>query len=120
MQIIQIIIIIFALFALSRAFLRFKDNKLTKTEFLFWAVLWVAIIIVSFLPSILNPLSQVFGIGRAVDVIIYISIIALFYLMFRLYVKIESMEKNMTGIVRKMAINNEKDNIKKKKNKIQK
>ena len=115
MQIIQIIIIIFALFALSRAFLRFKDNKLTKTEFLFWAVLWIAITVISFLPNILNPLSNLFGIGRAVDVIIYISIIVLFYLIFRLYVKIESVGKNLTGIVRKLAINNEKENIRKRK-----
>ncbi len=105
MEIIQIVIIIFALFALSRAFLRFKDNKLTKNEFIFWVILWVAVIIVSLIPTITGPISNVFGIGRGMDLIIYISIIILFYLIFRLYVKLESIEKEITMVVRRIALN---------------
>ena len=77
MQVIQIIIIIFALFALSRAILRFKDNKLTKNEFVFWILIWGAVILISVIPSVISPLSSVFGIGRGMDLIVYISIIIL-------------------------------------------
>lgn len=113
MEVIQIILIIFALFALSRAFLRFKDNKLTKYEFLFWAVIWVAVIIVGIIPNITIILSNKFGIGRGIDLVIYISIIALFYLIFRLYVKLESMEKEITTVVRRVALNPKKNKKKK-------
>lgn len=105
MQVIQIIIIIFALFALSRAILRFKDNKLTKNEFVFWILIWGAVILISVIPSVISPLSSVFGIGRGMDLIVYISIIILFYLIFRLYVKLESVEKEITLVVRRIAIN---------------
>ena len=108
MEIIQVVIIIFALFALSRAFLRFKDNKLTKKEFLFWIVIWLSVMIVSFIPNIIGPLSNLFGIGRGIDLIVYVSIIILFYLIFRLYVKIESVEKEITSVVRKLALNKKK------------
>lgn len=106
MQAIQIIIIIFALFALSRAVLKFKDNKLTKNEFIFWIIIWCAVIIVAVIPYVISPISSIFGIGRGVDLIVYISIIVLFYLMFRLYVKLESVEKEITLVVRRIAMKN--------------
>ncbi|KYK25280.1 hypothetical protein AYK26_02250 [Euryarchaeota archaeon SM23-78] len=103
MEIIQILIIIFSLFALSRAFLRFKDNRLTKNEFIFWAVLWIAVIVVSIIPGITSTISPSLGITRGIDLIVYISIIVIFYLIFRLYVKIENMEKKITSIVRRIS-----------------
>jgi len=105
MELIQVIIIIFALFALSRVFLRFKDNKLSKNEFMFWVLVWLAVIITAIIPSIISALSQKFGIGRGMDLLVYISILVLFYLIFRLYVKTERIEKEITVIVRKTAMN---------------
>ena len=110
MQIIQVIIIIFALFALSRVFLRFKDNKLTKNEFMFWVFVWLAVIIIAIIPSITTALSQQLGIGRGMDLIVYISIIVLFYLIFRVYVKTEHIEKEITMVVRKVALNSRRKN----------
>ena len=105
MEIIQILIAIFALFALSRAVLRFKDNKLTINEMIFWIVVWIGVILVSFLPSLTSLLSEVLGIGRGMDVVVYIGIVVLFYLIFRLYVKLEGVEKEVTFVVRKLALN---------------
>ncbi len=113
MEIIQIVIIIFALFALSRVILRFKDNKLTRNEFFFWLVIWVAVIVISIIPNITGIISHPFGIGRGIDLIIYVSIIGLFYLIFRLYVKLESVEKEITALVRRIAL--DKKEKKKKK-----
>ena len=113
MELIQIIIVIFALFALSRAYLRFKDNALTKTEFLFWIVVWLAVITVSFIPNLTTRVSNLFGIGRGMDLITYMSIIILFYLIFRVYVKTESLEKNITKLIREIALDEDKE---KKKN----
>jgi hypothetical protein len=104
MEIIQIIIVLFALFALSRAFLRFKDNRLSKNEFLFWTAIWLAVIVISFIPNLTTQISNFLGIGRGIDLIVYISVIVMFYLIFRLYVKLESVEKEVTLLVRKFAL----------------
>ena len=96
--VIQILAIIFAVFALSRAFLRFKDKKVSTKEFLFWSVIWIAVIVVALLPRITGIISSLLGVGRGVDIIIYISIIALFYLIFRVYVKIDSLEQNISKV----------------------
>jgi small membrane protein len=116
MEVIQIIIIVFALFALSRAFLRFKDNRLTVRDFSFWVVLWIAVIILSFMPNLISYASVIFGIGRGIDMIVYLGIIVLFYLVFRLYVKIENQEKELTRLVRNISIGKAgKDREKKRK-----
>jgi len=115
MEVIQIIITLFGLFALSRAVLRFKDNKLTRNELLFWMMIWIAVITIPLIPNLTSRVSNLFGIGRGMDMIVYISVVALFYLMFRLYVKVESVQKEITSVVRKISIGDNKESDKKKK-----
>jgi len=114
MEILQIVIIIFALFAISRAVLRFKDNNLSKNELMFWVLIWLAVIIIPFIPGITTKVSAIFGIGRGIDLIVYISIVVLFYLLFRIYVKTEALEKEITLVVRKLALKNTKEEKKKR------
>ena len=104
MEAIQIVAILFALFAFSRAVLRFKDRAMTSREFLLWSVVWIAVIVVAALPSTAAFVSGLFGVQRAVDLIVYVSIIVMFYLLFRLYVKAEKMEHAITTLTREAAI----------------
>jgi len=105
---IQIIIVLFALFAWSRAFLRFREGKLTRNELIFWSIGWLLVIIIVLLPGTTNILARTFGVGRGADVVVYISIIVLFYLIFKLYVKLDSLEKDITKIVREIALERKK------------
>ena len=105
MEIIQIIAILFALFALSRAALRLKDKSINNVQFMFWGLIWAAVIIIAFVPNITTSISKIFGIGRGMDLVVYIGIALLFYLMFRLYVKIDKIEGEITKVVRKTALN---------------
>lgn len=105
MEIIQILIVLFALFAYSRVVARTKDKKVNQKEFLFWSIVWIGIIIVALIPGISGLFADFFGIGRGADFIVYIGVIVLFYLMFRLYVKAEKTEKDITKLVREIALN---------------
>ena len=104
MELIQILIILFALFAFSRVVLRFKDGAITFREFVFWSIAWIAIIFVTVIPSTVAFASNIVGGGRTMDFVVYVSIIVLFYLMFRLYVKIESVEHAITNLTREIAV----------------
>ena len=104
MELIQILVIVFALFALSRAVLRLKGNEIRLKEFLLWSFVWVVAIVITALPSTAIFVSRLFGVGRAVDLIMYIGLIVNFYLMFRLYVKAEKMEHAITILTRENAI----------------
>lgn len=104
MQIIQILAIIFAVFAASRVILRYREHKASWKELIFWNIVWIAAVIIAIFPNITFYFSRLLGIQRGIDLIIYISIIALFYLMFRLYVKIEGVEQDLTKVVREVSI----------------
>jgi hypothetical protein len=115
LSIIQILLILFALFAWSRAFLRMRGKDISIGEFSFWSLIWSAVILISIFPDLISSLSVLLGIGRGTDLAIYVSIILLFYLMFRLYVKIDSQSREVTKLVREIAINNARvKDIKKK------
>ena len=107
-SILQIIVVLFALFALSRAFLRFKDGKITKKELALWTIVWIAAIIVILIPGTTSLVANMLGVTRGADVVVYVSIIVLFYLVFRIYVKLESIEQEITKVVREVAIKRKK------------
>ena len=48
------------------------------------------------------------GIGRGVDFALYVSIISLFYLIYIINLKVEKLNRDLTKIIRKIAIENEK------------
>lgn len=104
MVLLQLIGIIFALFALSRVFLRYKDKSIKAIEFFFWSVVWIGVIALALFPGIFTALSKFIGIGRGVDILLYFGMIILFYLIFRLYVKIENQKKELTLLVREFAV----------------
>ena len=101
---LKIIAVLFVLFVSSRAFLRFKDRKISVAELFFWLCIWSGLIVVVFLPDLASGLANIIGIGRGADFIIYFSIAMLFYLIFRLYVKLEETEREITVLVRESAI----------------
>ncbi len=101
---LQIIVILFVLFAWSRAFLRFRDHKISLTEFIFWSVIWAGVITALLLPKTADIISYSLGVNRPVDLAVFVSILLIFYLVFRLYVKHEQQEQEITKLVREIAI----------------
>lgn len=69
-----------------------------------WSALWIAIGIFVWWPNVSDIIAHKIGVGRGVDALVYISIVGLFYGMFRLYVKMEFMEHEVTSLVRAMAL----------------
>ncbi|KKP36571.1 MAG: hypothetical protein UR27_C0017G0017 [Candidatus Peregrinibacteria bacterium GW2011_GWA2_33_10] len=108
-MIIQIIVTVFLLFALSRLYLQFKYNHISLLQFLFWVGVWGGVIFIIFWPNLTDKFADFLGIKRGIDVFVYFGIIVLFYLIFRSYIKIEEMEREITKLVRKMAIKELKD-----------
>lgn len=104
MSMIQVLIIVFVLFALTRTILQFKRGVVTRRWLLFWLLFWVIAGVVAALPQTADVVARFVGVGRGADVVIYASLIVLFYLIFRLYVKIEQVEGEITRLVRKLSL----------------
>jgi small membrane protein len=101
---IQILIIAFALWAITKTIMQFKKGALTIAWLFFWFFFWGVAGVVAALPQTTDVIANLVGVGRGADLVIYISLVALFYLVFRVYVKIEKTEREITRLVRKLAI----------------
>ena len=99
----QIIAILFSLFALSRAILRFKSRQITLGMLLFWSFIWLSTILASLIPRIVQPFAVFFG-TRAADLVIFVGLIGSYYLLFRIYVRLEKLSQEITFLVRKIAL----------------
>lgn len=102
-MIVKLITLIFVSFALSRAILRFKDKSIKIAELIFWMIIWSAVLILVFIPNISTEIARELGVGRGVDTAFFIGIMLLFYLIFRLYVKMDKMDKDITELVTKLS-----------------
>lgn len=104
MLFIQFLIIAFAIFVISRIILSFKERKISFKSLLFWLGLWLGISLVVLLPQTTGLLAKVLGIWRGTDAVVYLSVILIFYLIFRIFVKLEKIESNITTIIREIAL----------------
>lgn len=79
---------------------------LAKT--LVWTIFWSIALFLIWFPSVIAKIADVSGVGRGVDVIIYVSIIFLFYLTFNQNSKFDELNKQITKLTREIAKNEAK------------
>jgi len=103
---IQIFLLAVVIFAISRVYLRLKEGVITSRMAFFWFLIWIAALVGISLPATTTRIAEFFGVGRGVDIIVYISLALLFYLVFRIYVMIEDLRHQITYIVREIALSN--------------
>ncbi|MBI3379820.1 DUF2304 family protein [Candidatus Gottesmanbacteria bacterium] len=104
MTLTQILLTLFLIFAISRVVLRFKDGEVSWLALLFWVTLFSLAIIAILLPQITSELAWILGVGRGADAVIYISIVLLFYLVFRLYVYLGDLRHDITELIKEIAL----------------
>ncbi|KZX15740.1 DUF2304 domain-containing protein [Methanobrevibacter filiformis] len=105
----QILVIIVAIIAIAIAFRSFKNTRVSLTTFILWVILWLVLIVFTVLPESSAILANIFGIQRGLDVLIIFALIGAYYLIFRLFIKLEKIQQNLTELVRFIAIENEKE-----------
>ena len=105
MEPIQIIIVLVGLFALFNVFIGIINKRNDIIDSLFWIIFWVTTIIIAVTPTIASDIANLVGIGRGSDLMVYMGVLFLAYMIFKTYQRINKMEQNMTKIIRTIAIN---------------
>ena len=105
---IQVLIISIVIVIVIRILLQFHKKKVSLGELLIWCILWFGVIIITLQPNITSYVADFVGIGRGVDLVVYLAIISLFYLFFRLFIKIKYLEYTISTLVGHIAKNNAK------------
>jgi|SRR5579862_6078993 len=101
---IQIVLVLFALFAWSRVLIGLRRGTVTMTPFVLWSLAWAAVIVVAVRPETTAAAARVFGVGRGADLAIYLALMLVFFLVFRLFARIEGLERELTRFVRADAL----------------
>lgn len=89
---------------LWQTFRRWRQGILSIVELFGWGVLWLAIGVVFWLPNSATKLANILGIGRGADLVTYVAIIFLLFFIYRLTVRIDKIERNLTKVVRQNAL----------------
>jgi hypothetical protein len=103
-MLIKLLVTIFILFAASRVWLRWRDGSVSIFSAAAWSMLWLGVVLFSWFPKLSDSVAHVLGIGRGVDAFVYIGVLFLLYGFFRLYIKVEFIEHEMTGLTRAITL----------------
>ena len=103
-MLIKILLILFIIFVISRVAMRYKDKAISLQELILWTIFWFIVAFVIIFPEVTSIVANWLGVGRGVDLVIYISVLILFYLIFRTLVRLDKIEKDITKIVREVAL----------------
>ena len=84
-----------------------RVKKITPATFVLWVFVCLVVNFFAFAPRFSDPLAGFFGFGRGLDLLLVFGYALLVYAIFRLYVKIDELNRNMTDLVRALAIKDE-------------
>lgn len=103
-MVIQILFSVICIFIILEAVRKYSSKAIYLPLFLMWSLFWLLILFLIWKPNILNMMATFFQVGRGVDALFYLSLIILFYIIFRISVELESIKQKLAIIVRKIAI----------------
>ena len=92
------------MFVVIRTIFRFIKKEIRGRELTAWLVFWVLVTAAVVWPTGTDYLANTVGVGRGVDLLLYISVLVIFYLVFRILVRLEKIDRQITKVVRKVAL----------------
>lgn len=103
---LSILVTIFVLIILYKLFKQKQNNRISFLSFIFWCILWLIVLLLFWQPEIASYFAFNLGIGRGVDLVIYLSILIIFSLLFKIFERLYKIERDITKLTREDAIKN--------------
>lgn len=110
---IQILLVLGFILALSKVAARYRARALSLGVSILWAGLWLAAIVVVVRPNTTATLAKLAGIGRGADLVVYVALALIFYILFRLMVRTEELNRHLTKLTRTEALKDKEEKDKK-------
>lgn len=101
-QIIAVLIIIFFLIKLFR---QWKKKNISINEFCFWMIFWITAMLVIFFIKPIDRLVINMGFSASgINLAFYLAVMLLFYLIFKIRLKMLKIEKDLSEIARQISL----------------
>jgi small membrane protein len=107
-MLIQYVATAFILLIIIQLIIKLIKDRLAFLKISIWVFFWCLVLFFVWFPEFMLRIAELLGVGRGVDVLIYVSLIFLFYLVFNQNSKIDKLNKEITKLVRVIARNEEK------------
>ncbi len=104
MKLIQIPLLLIILFALVKTVRRFREGRIRALDLTLWIALWVAGALAILFPDRSNDLAHALGVTRGADLVLYIAVVVLLYLVLQAHVRIEWVKGDITRMTRRLAL----------------
>ena len=110
----KIIALFFGLIVIAKTTTDFRNKQENWQMFLFWLALWLGIIYVAFDPMIISKIIARLGDhSLTVGQIVGAGFVFILYIVYRIYIKANRLEKQLNQLVRKIALLNLQNKSKK-------
>ena len=103
-MVFQIALVAFAVFAIIKTRKQYQTRKVSKYWFIVFAVFWTLVAIAAITPQTTDIVASYVGVGRGADLLVYIGVVVLFYVVHRLLLKQQQLSDEITELVRQAAI----------------
>ncbi|MBU0546058.1 DUF2304 domain-containing protein [Patescibacteria group bacterium] len=107
--IIQALLIAFFFYASVRVFLRYRANEISAGVTMSWILFWIIAAFLTAKPDITYFFARIVGIGRGADLVMYVALALIFYMLFRISVSTQKINKDITKLTRKIALGDYKE-----------
>ena len=101
----QILALALIIFLLARLLWQKKRKKIQGGEFVFWLIFWsfsgLAIVFIKYIDSLVSRLG--FS-SQGIDVLLYLGVVFLFYLIFKIRLRQEKLDQDITKITRTISL----------------
>lgn len=107
MTILKILSLILGLVVITKTIHDYKKKKESFIMFLFWMIIWIAIIILGMFPLLIDRINLIIGgAGSGVNTFIGAAIVFLFFITYRVYTKANRIERQIHDMVMKLGLKN--------------
>jgi small membrane protein len=103
-QLIQAVLVGLIALIVLHVLTRWRQGELRRLPFVGWLLFWGAAALVVLRPEISTKAAHRFGVGRGADLVLYFSLVFVFYVLFRILTQLERMSREITEIVRALAL----------------
>lgn len=100
----QALATIFILVSINRIVGKYRNELVPKAEMIVWIVFWLIVATAVWWPRGTDIIARALGVSRGADVIFAASIALIFYLLFGLFSHVHRLQRELTQLVRSLAI----------------
>ena len=101
---IQIIFLVVIAAIVIKTAQKYRSSAISIREMFLWIFFWLLVGVLILFPDATQAVANLVGIGRGVCLIVYLALIALFLGMFYIVLRLEQLERDITKIVRRLAL----------------